>query len=190
MKTKNTKSPFLVFTKSLFFLLPTLLAASFVLFYFVFCVFRGVLFGLEDAPIWLIFPFKRINFYYILESPIIYLSTIAIISALIGALWAGFIIPKFPKLLWLQILIIPWIAVILTGGVWGLIWSLNHWHAVNFDNYEVLLLYRRTDIENGLFGSWLSAAQSYPLNVLSYGVYCGLLFLNKKLFFRNDERKS
>jgi len=178
-----------VFIKSLGVLLPTLLVASFALFYLVLYVFRGVMFRLDEAPIWLIYPFKHINFSYILETPEIYLSSIAVVSALIGALWTSFIIPKFPRLLWLQILVVPWIAVILTGGIWGLIWSVNQWPAVNFDNYEVVLLYRRTDVETGLFSSWLSAAQSFPLNILSYAVYCGLLFLNKKLFFLNDERK-
>jgi len=186
---KTIQSRLLVFVKSFSFLLPTLLVASFALFYFVLYVFRGVIFGLDDSPIWLMFPFRGINFYYILETPTIYLSSIAFVSALMGALWVGFVIPKFPRLIWLQILIVPWIAVILTGGVWGLIWSVNQWQAANFENYEVLMLYRRTDIENGLFNSWLSAAQSYPLNILSYGVYCGLLFLSKKFFLRNDESK-
>ena len=186
---KTMQSRLSVSVKTFSFLLPTLLVASFTLFYFVLYVFRGIIFGLDDAPIWLMFPFRGINFYYILETPTIYLSSIALVSALIGALWVGFVIPKFPKLIWLQILIVPWIAVILTGGVWGLIWSVSQWQASNFENYEVLMLYRRTDIKNGLLNSWLSASQSYPLNIFSYGVYCGLLFLSKKFFLRNNERK-
>ena len=186
---KIIQSRLLVFIKSFGFLLPILLVASFALFYFVLYVFRGVIFGLQDAPIWLMLGFRGINFWYILETPTIYLSSIALVSALIGALWTGFVIPKLPRLIWLQILIVPWVAVIITGGVWGLIWSVNQWTPDSFGTYEAMMLYRRTDIENGLFNSWLSAAQSYPLNIPSYGVYCGLLFLSKKFCLQNDESK-
>ena len=186
---KKTQNRLSVCIKSFGFLFPTLLFASFLLFYFILNVFRGVTFGPDDAPIWLRLGFIGINFQYILETPTIYLSSIALVSALVGALWTGFIFPKFPKLLWLQILIIPWIAVILTGGVWGLIWSLNQWPTANFENYDVLMLYRKTDIKNGLINSWLSAAESFPLNILSYSVYCWLLFLSKKFFLRNDQSK-
>jgi hypothetical protein len=181
-----------VFIKSFGFLLPALLASSFVLFYFVLNVFRGMIFGLDDAPIWLMLIFRGVNFQEIFETPLIYLSSIALVSALLGAIWTGFIIPRFPRLIWLQILILPWVAVILTGAVWGLIWSINHWPADSFRDHETMMLFRRTDIINGLSYSWLSAAQSYPLNILSYGVYCGLLLLNKKFFLREllTEQKS
>lgn len=166
----------LVFIKSFGFLFPTLLVASFALFYFVLNVFRGVIFGLDDAPIWLTFIARGINFREIIETPTIYLSSIALVSSLVGALWAGFVIPKFPRLIWLQILRVPWIAVIITGAVWGLIWSMNRWPPNSFGTSEAMMLFRRTDIENGLFNSWLSAAESYPLNILSYSAYCGLLY--------------
>ncbi len=185
---KTIQNQLLVFIKSFGFLFPTLLVASFALFYFVLNVFRGVSFGLDDAPIWL-FVFRGINFREIIETPTIYLSSIAFVSSLVGAIWAGFVIPKFPRLIWLQVLIVPWIAVIITGAVWGLIWSINQWPADSFENYETMMLFRRTDIKNGLSYSWLSAAQSYPLNIFSYGVYCGLLLLNKKFFLRNEESK-
>ena len=179
----------LVFIKSFGFLFPTLLVASFASFYFVLNVFRGVIFGLDDAPIWLTFIFRGINFREIIETPTIYLSSIAFVSSLIGSLWAGFVIPKFPRFIWLQILIVPWVAVIITGAVWGLIWSINRWPPDSFGTYEAMILFRRTDIENGLFNSWLSAAQSYPLNILSYSVYCGLLLVTKKFFLRNEKSK-
>lgn len=183
---KTIQSQLFVFIKSFGFLFPTLLAACFALFYFVLHAFRGVIFGLNDAPIWLML-FRGVNFQDIFKAPAAYLSSIAFVSSLIGALWTGFVLPRFPRWVWLQILIVPWIAVILSGGVWGLIWSVHQWPADHFENYEVLMLFRRTDIENGLLNSWLSAAQSYPLNILSYGVYCGLLFLSRKFFLRNEE---
>jgi hypothetical protein len=73
--------------------------------------------------------------------------------------------------------------------VWGLIWSINQWPANDFENFEVLMLYRRTDMGNGLWYSWLSAAQSYPLNILGYGIYCGLLWLSKKFLLPSAESK-
>lgn len=184
MKIRNQLS---VLAKSFGFLFPTLLIASFGLFYFVLYVFRGVLFGLEDAPIWLTLIFRGVNFQDIFKSPAIYLSSIALISSLVGAFWIGFVLPRFPRFAWLQILIIPWIAVILTGGIWGWIWSINRWPPDSFGDYETMMLFRKTDIGNGLTYSWLSALQSYPLNILGYSVYCGLLLLNRKFFSRNGE---
>ena len=187
---RTIQSRLLVFVKSFGLLFPTLLIASFALFYFVTYVFRGVIIGFNDAPIWLSLIYKGVNFRDIYESPAMYLSSIAFVSSIVGALWTGFVIPKFQRFVWLQILIIPWIAVILSGGIWGFIWSVNHWPAESFINHETMMLFRRTDIENGLFYSWLSAAQSYPLNILGYGVYCGLLLLNKNILLRNKENKQ
>jgi hypothetical protein len=42
----------------------------------------------------------------------------------------------------------------------------------------------------GLSLSWLSAAQSFPLNLFSYVVFCGLLLANKKILLRNEKRKT
>lgn len=187
MKTIQGQS--LVFAKTFVFLLPTLLAASFALFHFVLNVFRGVLFGPGDTPIWLVLGFRGVNFLEIIETPAIYLTSIAFISSLVGALWSGFAVPRFPRLIWLQILIVPWISVILTGAVWGLLWSINRWPADGFINYDTMMLFRKTDIKNGFLLSWLSAAESFPLNIFSYLSYCGLLMTGKKLFLRNEGKK-
>ena len=85
---------------------------------------------------------------------------------------------------------VPWLAVILTGPVWGLIWSVNHWPAQGFASYETMMLFRRTDMDTGLSLSWLSAAQSYPLNIFSYAVFCGLLLINKRFFQGNKEQSG
>jgi hypothetical protein len=183
---KKTQNRLLVSIKSFVFLFPILLIASFVLFYFVLTVFRGVVFGLQDAPIWIRL-YRGTNFREIIETPTIYLSSIAFVSSLVGALWTGILLPKFSRFIWLQIIIIPWIAIILTGAVWGLIWSVNQWPAEGFTMYEIMMLFRRTDIKNGFLYSWLAAVQSYPLNILSYATFCGLLFVNKILFLKNDE---
>ncbi len=187
---KTIQGPWLVFVKSFVFLLPMLLAASFALFHFVLNVFRGVLFGLDEAPIWLMLGFRGINFLEIIETPAIYLTSIAFVSSLVGALWVGFVAPGFPRWIWLQILIVPWISVLLTGAAWGLIWSINHWPADGFINYDTMMLFRRTDVKNGFLLSWLSAAESFPLNIFSYLTYCGLLMTIKKLFLRNEEKNK
>jgi hypothetical protein len=164
-----------------------LLIAAFALFYFVRASFRGVIFGPEDAPIWVRLPFRGVNFRDIIEAPIPYLLSISLVASLVGAFWSSFVIPKLSRFIPAQILVIPWIAVVLTGPIWGLIWSVNHWPAEGFTNYETMMLFRRTDIENGLYLSWLSAVQSYPLNIFSYLVYCGLLLINKRFLLSNEE---
>jgi hypothetical protein len=187
---KIIHSRWTLFLKSFGFLLPTLLVASFALFYCVLILFGGIVFGLNDSPIWLMLGFRGVNFREIIEAPNIYLSSISLVSSLVGASWIAFVAPRFSRFTFLQILIVPWIAVILTGPVWGLIWSVNHWPAEGFASYETMMLFRKTDVENGLYLSWLSAAQSFPLNLFSYLAYCGLLAMNKRLFLRNEENKN
>jgi hypothetical protein len=187
---KTTSARLLVFVKSFGFLLSTLLVASIALFYSVLYIFRGTLFGFQDAPIWITLYVRGANFIEFFDAPVTYLSSIALVSAIVGASWTGFIATRFSRLIWLQILIVPWIAVILTGPVWGLIWSVNHWPASSFGNHAVLMLFRKTDIVTGLSLSWLSAAQSFPLNLFSYVVFCGLLLANKKILLRNEKRKT
>ena len=157
MKTKQSK--WLAFVKSFGFLFLAILIASFAVFYFVLNVFRGVVFGFQDSPIWITLGIRGINFQEILESPFVYLSSISLVSALVGGIWTSFVVPRFSRLIFLQILIVPWIAVILAGPVWGLIWSVNHWPTYDFINYDTMMLFRRTDVVNGLYLSWLSAAQ-------------------------------
>jgi len=184
------KGQLALFARSFGFLFLALLIASIALFYFVLTVFRGVIFGLQDAPIWVMVPFRGVNFREIIETPLAYLSSISLVSALVGAIWTSFVAPRFSRRIPLQVLIVPWVAVLLTGPVWGLIWSVNHWPADGFVDYETMMLFRRTDVENGLYLSWLSAVQSYPLNILSYLIYCGLLLTNKRLFLHNRESEN
>lgn len=179
---KTFQNQWVIFIKSFGFLCVTLLLSAFTLFYFVLLIFRGVVFGLNDSPIWFTFIYRGVNFREIIETPSIYLLSISFVSALVGAFWIAFVLPRFSRFAFIQILILPWLAVILTGPIWGFIWSVNHWPVQGFASYETMMLFRRTDIETGLSLSLLSAAQSYPLNIFSYSVFCGLLLATKRFF--------
>jgi hypothetical protein len=170
------------FYKSFLFLLPTILVGAFVTFYFVLITGRGIVFSPNDSPIWVTGFWRGYNFREILDTPTIYLFSISFVSALVGAIWAGFMALKYPKDAHIQLIFVPWIAVILTGPVWGLIWSINHWPADGFSSYEMMMLFRKSDISSGANLSWLSAIQSYPLNIISYLLFCGILNINKRLF--------
>jgi hypothetical protein len=123
---------------------------------------------------------KGYSFTEIKETPLPYLSSISIVSAMVAAFWTAFILPgsKFKAI---KILIAPWVAVLFTGPAWGLIWSINRWPAETFHDFDTLLLFRRSDITSGLNLSLLSAAQSFPINIISYFVFCGLLYASMKI---------
>jgi glycerol-3-phosphate acyltransferase PlsY len=115
------------------------------------------------------------------NQPIPYLLSIIFISSVIGAVWSTFFDPKSIKRLILQILSVPWVSVILTGPFWGLIWSIERWGSLSIVDWSpTLMMYYRHDLFTGLFWSWLSAMQSYPINILSYFFFCVVLFLSKK----------
>ena len=104
---KTSQNQWLMFVKSFCFLFPALLLSAFALFYFVLSVFRGVIFGLNDSPIWYTFIYFGANLREIIETPTIYLLSISFISALVGAFWTAFVVTRFSRFIFLQILIVP-----------------------------------------------------------------------------------
>jgi hypothetical protein len=128
------------------------------------------------------------DFWQIDEDPFPYLLSIVLVSAIIGALWVTFVTPKYPQHFWSQILTIPWISLVITSPIWGIIWSVNLRSPQYFvehysgDPKAVMWLFYRTDAISGLTSGWLSAVQSFPINVLSYVVFCLLLLASNKLF--------
>jgi hypothetical protein len=174
-----------VFLKSFCFLAMGLGIASFLL-------FNGVKLINGDNPynsvLHINMFFKWHNFREIDKQPFPYLLTIVLISSVIGGIWTAIIIPKIKLRSKYQILIVPWISLIITSPIWGVIWSINlrspQYFVDHFSNdpKAVMWLYYRTDAVSGLNLGWLSALQSFPINILSYTVFCFLLWSSRKLF--------
>jgi hypothetical protein len=157
-----------------------------------FLLFNGTKLIIGDNPyrtvIKLSMLYKTIRFREIDLHPLPYLLSIVLISSIAGALWTAFIAPEHGKYIKLQILSLPWICVIITSPIWGLIWSISLRSPQDFieqnphDPKAVMWLFYKTDAISGLTTGWLSAIQSFPINILSYVVFCILLILSKNLF--------
>ncbi len=140
--------------------------------------------------------FRGYDFREIDRQPFPYLLTMVLISSIIGALWTTFLTPKPIKSFVAQILVIPWVSLIVTSPIWGIIWSVNLRSPQYFvehyssDPKGVMWLFYRTDAISGLTSGWFSAIQSFPINVLSYVAFCLLLFASKKLFSNVVSKKA
>ena len=140
--------------------------------------------------------FRGYNFRAFDEHPALFLLTITLISSILSALWVTFLVPKYKKYFLTQILVIPWISLIVISPIWGFIWSVYlrspQYFVEHYSNNPtaVMWLFYRTDITSGLGWGWLSAVQSFPINVLSYTTYCLLLFASHKLFSNTVSGKA
>jgi hypothetical protein len=130
------------------------------------------------------------------QDPYPFLLVIVFISSIIGASWTAFVAPKYTRHFILQILVIPWISLIITSPIWGMMWSFYlrspAFFVENFpDNPKaVMWLYYRTDAIDGLKGGWIAALQSFPINILSYIAFCSILFASRKLFSDVNAHKN
>jgi len=181
---KTIKRNWKLFLSSLCFLIPSFLLAAFAVFYAVLYLFPDFSRFGYNSPIQVWVFIRGHNFVEIRESPIPYLCSISIVSALVAAFWKAFILPGSNHKL-IQILFAPWVSVLFTGPVWGLIWSMNRWPAERFQTFDDLMYFRKYDIGTGLSLGCLSAAQSFPLNIISYAAFCGLLYASMRLFTRD-----
>ncbi len=140
--------------------------------------------------------FRGYNFREVDQQPFLYLLAIVLVSSIIGALWTTFFAPKYIQHLKSQILVLPWISIIVTSPIWGIIWSIQlrspQYFIEHFSSEPkaVMWLFYRTDAMSGLKLGWLSAIQSFPINVLSYVAFCLLLFVSRKLFSNVVSQKA
>ncbi len=120
----------------------------------------------------------------IAQHPFAYLLTISFFPSLFGAWWLVAIAPRHKRFHSLQLLLIPWIALIVTSPVWGIIWSLYR-HPQGFADVAARAHYQY-DAMFGLNLGWISAIASFPINILSYTAAYLLLLLSKKLFLEKS----
>jgi hypothetical protein len=121
------------------------------------------------------------------QQPFAYLLSISFFLSLLGALWLGLVVPRTRRFHALQALAVPWIAMLITSPVWGLIWSMYRWPPQGFSDTSIMMMFYRHDIGVGLSLGWLSAIISFPINILSYIVVYILLLISKRLFLHRDK---
>jgi hypothetical protein len=171
------------FAKSFGFLFVTTSIAAFLLFYIVDLMNGDTPY---HSPVVVYDGYHGYYLWEIAEHPFPFLVAISFFLSLSGAFWVTIIAPKHGHNLNWQILAIPWVALILTSPVWGLIWSVNRWPPQSFLDSSVMMLFYKHDVMVGLSLGWLSGILSFPINVLSYVSVCGLLMINRRLFLFNS----
>lgn len=177
---KSLPAPFL---RSFSFLFVTTSIAAFFLFFGV-RLLQGS--DLYDSPIIVSDGYHSAQLWEIAAHPFSFLLTISMFSALSAALWIATIVPKARRFQSLQALFVPWVALVLTSPVWGLIWSMYRWPPQGFSEASVMMKFYQHDIMVGLTLGWLSAILSFPINILSYATVYVLILLGKRLFSVSD----
>ena len=145
------------------------------LFYFVTKVLSG------RSPIVVGSPLAHITPYLDLQ-PVPYLLTIAFIFAVVSALWLMFIRPHFTRFRFLQIISLPWIALMLAGPVWGMLWVYHDMQAGFFPTFPQMIDYLLFGVRQGLYLPLIVVLSSLPFSLLAYGAACLLLVIFVKRF--------
>jgi hypothetical protein len=175
-----------VFYKSFFFLFVTTSIAAFLLFF-------GVDLLLGEMPYYSpVFCFDGYNGAYLVEIkdyPFPFLLSISFMLSLSGSFWIAFIASRARRFHFIQIFIVPWVALILTSPVWGLIWSTIHYQPKVFSDIPTMLFYYKFDTMTGLHLGWISAIVSFPINVLSYIVVYVLILIGKGFFLHQSKHR-
>ena len=175
MKKQNLRK----FSLSFFFLLVSLAVAAYLILQFVWYLNRDKPYL---ATLCVNSGFVGYCFSKFDEHPLPYLLSIVLVSSLFGALWLVFWVSRYREGLIFQILSVPWISVVVVSPIYGLIYSMQLRSPAYFDGSSLMWFYYRTDALDGLRWGWLSALQSFPINILSYTAFCVLLYFSYKRF--------
>ncbi len=118
-----------------------------------------------------------------------YFSMASFVLALLSATWLVAIVPRFQKLEWLQIAMIPLLALLFAGLLCSVIWEVrSHWmfhdtQHVPFPSVYQVLARIGSGAKRGLVLSPLTALLSFPWNILWYGFACCVIVLTKRWRF-------
>jgi hypothetical protein len=135
----------------------------------------------ERSPLVVFVPFAHITPYHDLY-PIPYLLMSALVFAAVSALWLVFIVPRFTGFRFLQIILLPWIALLLTSPIWGMLWVFHDMQAGFFPAFPPMIDYLLFGARQGLYFALNAIVFSLPLNLLAYGATCLLLAMFVKRF--------
>ena len=179
----------MIFIQAFLFLTTALGIAASILFFGVRTLFR-------DNPYRSVFRlsmgFRGINFSGADSEPALYILSIVLISSLLGAIWITLIAPKFSNRVRSHIFLLPWISLIITSPIFGLLYSIYLRKPADFlelyptNSKDVMWLFYKTDALSGLKLGWLAAIQSFPINILSYIAFCSILLACYRLFSTGD----
>ncbi|CAG0929362.1 hypothetical protein TFLX_01279 [Thermoflexales bacterium] len=114
--------------------------------------------------------------------PIPYLLIIVLVFAIVGALWLIFIALRFIRFRFLQIIVLPWMAVLLASPVCGMLWVYHDMQAGFFPAFPQMIDYLLFGAQQGVLFALNVVLFSMPLNLLAYGVACLLLVMFAKRF--------
>ncbi len=143
------------------------------------------------SPIAVFIPFAQVQAapYHDLY-PIPYLLAIALVFAVVSALWLMLITPRFTRFRLLQIILLPWIALMLAGPVWGMLWVYHDMQAGFFPAFPQMIDYLRFGAQQGLYFTLAVVQFSLPLNLLAYGAACLLLVMFVKHFVSEQPERT
>jgi len=172
------------FIKSLCFLFITTSISAFPIYFGVSLITNN---PYIKSPVFITDGYHSSSLQAITEHPFPFLLSISFFLSFLGALWIVIVAPKFKRLHVLQLLALPWIAVIVTSPIWGMIWSIYRWPPQSFSDNSTMMLFYRYDAVFGLNSGILSAVISFPINIISYTTVCTLLFISRRLFLEKPK---
>ena len=90
--------------------------------------------------------------------------------------------PRLPRFRRLQVALIPCLAVLFTGPIWGMLWVYHDMQAGFFPDFSRMIDYLLFGAQQGWFFAFSGAVLSFPLNVLAYAIACLLLLVFARRF--------
>ena len=181
---KNDNNWGMVYARAFVHFFFTLGVASVIIFFGV----RSIHSDIPYKSVFKLIGFKVYNFTGVDSEPTFYLLSIVVMSTFVAATWITFFAYKYSRHIKIQILLIPWISLILTSPIFGLLYSIYLRKPTDFiiqypsNSREVMWLFYKTDALDGLKLGWLAAIQSFPINILSYLAFCSILFIGYRIF--------
>jgi hypothetical protein len=136
-----------------------------------------------QSPIVVFLPFAPLHIKpYHDQYPVPYLLASALVFAVVSALWLVLIAPRLTRLRLLQIILLPWVALLFAGPVWGMLWVYHDMQAGFFPAFPQMIDYLLFGARQGLYFTLDVVMFSLPLNLLAYGAACLLLLMFVKHF--------
>jgi hypothetical protein len=131
----------------------------------------GLYFGMQallgHPPIVVAVPLAHVAQYQN-QYPIPYLLTFAFVFAVVSALWLVRLRSRRSRLRPIHIAAIPFVAVLLAGPIWGMLWTYHDIQAGFFPGFQQMVDYLLFGAQYGLFFSLNGAVQSLPFSLLAY----------------------
>ena len=146
-----------------------------------FLLYFGMIALRGQSPIVVAIPLAHVA-PYLDEHSVPYLSAIAFIFAVVSTLWLMLIMLRFMRSRFLQIMLLPWITLLVAGPVWGMLWVYHDMQAGFFPAFPQMVDYLLFGAQQGLFWVLIIALYSLPISLLAYAAACLLLVMFVRRF--------